>query len=300
MEFDPKTFIAGLHDYIGRALAPLAERIIALETRQPLRGEKGEKGDKGEAGIPGEKGDRGERGLPGADGQVGSIGPIGPQGIEGKPGPIGERGQQGEVGPIGPTGERGLQGERGERGQQGELGIQGERGPQGERGADGKNATLEEMEQVSRRLFSVWALDFERHAQEVLQRAIDKMPIPKDGKDGTNGRDALDIEDLEGSIDGKRLLLSFRRGQFKKDLSLPFPIFDDRGIYRSGESYSRLDGVTHGGSFWLAQVDNPTEKPGTGEQWRLAVKRGADGKGERGPKGDKGDDGKDGRDLRYS
>lgn len=52
----------------------------------------------------------------------------------------------------------------------------------------------------------------------------------------------------------------------------------DRGIYRPEQKYLKGDGVTFGGSWWIAQVDEPTDKPGTSDQWRLAVKRGRDGK----------------------
>lgn len=52
----------------------------------------------------------------------------------------------------------------------------------------------------------------------------------------------------------------------------------DKGVYREGEAYERGDGVTFGGSWWLAQVDAPATKPGTSADWRLAVKKGRDGR----------------------
>ena len=42
-------------------------------------------------------------------------------------------------------------------------------------------------------------------------------------------------------------------------------------------AYQRGDGVTLGGSFFIAQADT-TAKPGKSDEWRLAVKRGADGR----------------------
>jgi hypothetical protein len=56
------------------------------------------------------------------------------------------------------------------------------------------------------------------------------------------------------------------------------PIVLDRGIYKPETEYLKGDGVTWAGSWWIAQIDKPADKPGVSEQWRLAVKRGRDGK----------------------
>lgn len=56
----------------------------------------------------------------------------------------------------------------------------------------------------------------------------------------------------------------------------------DKGIFRADGDYEAGDGVTWGGSFFIAQKDLPVGKPGEPgcEGWRLAVKRGRDaGKG---------------------
>lgn len=57
----------------------------------------------------------------------------------------------------------------------------------------------------------------------------------------------------------------------------------DRGVWREGHTYERGDGVSFGGSTWIAQTDVPTSKPGTNGDWRLAVKKGRDGKDWRPP-----------------
>lgn len=76
------------------------------------------------------------------------------------------------------------------------------------------------------------------------------------------------------------------------------PIVIDRGVFRPDEDYEKGDGVSFGGSFWIAQKGAPEGKPGTTDDWRLAVKHGRPGKqGEQGPKGKDGRDGRDGRDL---
>ena len=58
-------------------------------------------------------------------------------------------------------------------------------------------------------------------------------------------------------------------------LTLPVPL--DRGVYLESKVYQRGDGVTFGGSWWIAQKDAPEGKPGTSPDWRLACKRGRDG-----------------------
>ncbi len=52
-----------------------------------------------------------------------------------------------------------------------------------------------------------------------------------------------------------------------------------KSVYREGDIYDRGDTSTWGGSLWHCQEDGVTAKPGTDEKsWKLAVKKGADGK----------------------
>ena len=44
----------------------------------------------------------------------------------------------------------------------------------------------------------------------------------------------------------------------------------DRGVYRAGVVYTKGDGVTYGGSYWIAESDPTGPPPVNG--WRLAVK----------------------------
>lgn len=137
--------------------------------------------------------------------------------------------------------------------------------------------TVEQVAGAMEGMFSKWALDFERKADSVLQRAIDKIPLPKDGKDG---RDALDIEDFELSLndDNRTVTMSLKRGDVLVEKSVKLPVILDRGVFSETESYEKGDAVSYGGSLWISQKDAPEGKPGTGEDWRLSVKRGRDGK----------------------
>jgi hypothetical protein len=82
------TIFEAVAAYLQRALAPIADRIRALEERKPEPGAKGEKGDRGEKGDPGDPGPAGAArdgrdGLPGRDGEKGLDGLPGRDGKDG-------------------------------------------------------------------------------------------------------------------------------------------------------------------------------------------------------------------------
>lgn len=145
---------------------------------------------------------------------------------------------------------------------------------------DGKSVTIDEvLEVLEPRIEAAIAkavLDVERRAQGVLERAVERMPKPKDGMDG---KDGFSLDDLQiESRDERTLVLRFVRGELVREhvVGLHHPL--DRGVFREGADYLKGDGVTFGGSFWLAQKDAPEGKPGTSPDWRLAVKKGRDGR----------------------
>jgi len=138
--------------------------------------------------------------------------------------------------------------------------------------ADGKSVTVEDVAPLFELAFSKWALDFERRAADTLQRAAERIPVPKDGLDG------MSIEDLAVEHDGEGgVTLKFARGELSREFKLQLPRFKDCGVFREGR-YTKGDGVTWGGSFFIAQKDGPAGKPGESDDWRLAVKRGRDGR----------------------
>jgi hypothetical protein len=141
---------------------------------------------------------------------------------------------------------------------------------------DGKSVTVADVEPLLAQWHAAWELDFERRAQGVLERAVDRMPKPRDGRDGIDG---LGFDDVTMEFDGERALaVVFQRGEQVKRFEITLPTIIDRGVYRPDAGYVKHDGVTFGGSFWIAQKDQPG-KPGEGNDgWRLAVKRGRDGR----------------------
>lgn len=102
-----------------------------------------------------------------------------------------------------------------------------------------------------------------------LQAALDAIPEGKPGVDGVG------FDDMATEYDGERTItLRFQRGENVKTFAFDMPVVIDRGVWKEG-GYKAGDGVTWAGSFWIAQNDT-TAKPDSGEDWRLAVKRGRD------------------------
>lgn len=165
-------------------------------------------------------------------------------------------------------------------GPQGETGAQGPAGPQGEKGTDGL---------PGRDGMSV-------HGPQGIQG--EKGLDGANGRDGRNGQDAI-LGNVKMSYDGARTVTwTFKDGTPIEGgvWSLPIPL--DMGVFKEGTNYVRGDTVTWGGSLYIAQRDTEA-KPGQASDdsraWRLAVKKGADGKqGQKGDSGDRGPRGEQG------
>lgn len=84
---------------------------------------------------------------------------------------------------------------------------------------------------------------------------------------------AVEERSIEFEFDGERRI-TVKSGESVETFVLPVII--DRGVHDPEQSYDRGDAVSHGGSLWVAQKDGPDHKPGEGDGWRLAVKRGRD------------------------
>ena len=93
-------------------------------------------------------------------------------------------------------------------------------------------------------------------------------------------REALgtDWVKLEVVADERTLLLRFARGDAVREFPVTMPIVLDRGVFREGATYVRGDACTFGGSLWIAQADTSAKPDAPASGWRLAVKRGRDGK----------------------
>lgn len=225
--------------------ADLKERLIVLEARPAP-----EKGEAGEDGLTPE-----------------------PEAIAAALLPIAEELIAAEVGKAIaslPPPEKGEKGDSGERGEPGERGSNGLDGANGNNGSDGRG---------------IRDLLIDRDGQLVATMSDGEMKtlgpvIGKDGEPGQDGRDGFGFDDLDVCVldDDRTIELSFRRGEDEKAFTLKWPTVIDRGVYKAGETYEAGDAATWGGSLWIAQKQTEA-KPDTPESgWRLAVKRGRDGK----------------------
>lgn len=293
-----------IREHVGKALDPILARLAAIEARPAP--EKGEPGADGASVTLDDVQPVIQAALDGFSSKaMALIAAIpkpkdGRDGVDGKDGAPGKDGADGksvaaeDVLPV-------LRGDLKAYLDSIPIPKDGKDGAPGKDGADGKSITVDDVVPILERKMAEWALDFERRAQETLQRAIDRIPVPKDGapgkdgRDGVDGKDGLGIEDFHWDldVDAGEMVLVFERGDVRKEFRKPVPVMVDRGVFKAGEQYRQGNSVTWGGSSWIAQKHDPAGKPGESADWRLSVKKGRDGKD--GAPGKDGKDGKDGK-----
>ncbi|HHN1444712.1 TPA: hypothetical protein ACRN2L_006092 [Pseudomonas aeruginosa] len=140
-----------------------------------------------------------------------------------------------------------------------------------------KAPSIEEVSAAFERRFSELSLSWERQARDTFEKAADRMPIPKNGE---NGRDALPLDSFDMAIgeDGRTITVKLQAGETVIEKSIRLRAIIDRGVFSAEKSYEQGDGTTYGGCYWIAQKDAPEGVPGGSSDWRLAVKKGRDGK----------------------
>lgn len=215
--FDIAKFVDGLHDYMARALRPLAERLTALEAREAVPGPRGEQGPVGEPGPAGEPGQRGEKG------EAGERGPAGPQGERG------EKGEKGEPGNPGPAGEKGDPGEPGPSGAAGAPGAPGEKGDPGPAGKDADPEIIAQLVEdgIARALPTAVQKAVDALMPDLIAKAAELVPRPRDGADGKDGRDGTDGKDGRDALE-----------------------IDILDRIKAGRSYPRGTYAAHAGGVW--------------------------------------------------
>lgn len=134
--------------------------------------------------------------------------------------------------------------------------------------------TVDEIAAAFERRFSDLTLSWERQARDTFEKAADRMPVPKDGRDAI----PLDGLDLTLGEDGRTVTVKMQAGETILEKSIKLATVIDRGVFKSGGQYEKGDAVSYGGSLWIAQKDAPEGVPGAAPDWRLSVKKGRDGK----------------------
>jgi integrin beta 3 len=156
------------------------------------------------------------------------------------PGPPGETGPEGKPGQQGEPGEKGERGEPGKQGDIGPAGVDGKNGEPGQKGEPGRNAAD--------------LTYLQDYAAEQVGRAFKTATVT--------------------TADGGRTL-RWAIGDSVHEIKTAIVL--DAGVWKEGATYVAGDGVTLGGSFFIAQAETAA-KPGKSDDWRLAVKRGSDGR----------------------
>ena len=157
------------------------------------------------------------------------------------PGPAGEAGPEGKRGAKGDAGEKGERGEAGKQGPTGPTGIDGKDGDCGAKGEPGRNAADLVL------------------LQEYIEQRFERM------------LEATTVTTPDGGRTFIWCLGDVKLREIKTAVVL------DAGVWRDGQTYVPGDGVTMGGNFFIAQTTT-NGKPGKSEDWRLAVRRGTDGR----------------------
>mgnify|MGYP003477076738 CR=1 FL=1 len=199
--------------------------------------------------------------------------------------PAPERGEKGEPGLAGKDGAPGI------NGKDGADGVRGKDGEQGLRGEKGDVASPEEIAAVVTKaceamLPALVAKQYETSMPEIIARASVLVPPGRDGLPGRAGtagepgKDGSSIHSIAIERSDKRsynlIVRDTDGGRWELPMKLDGMVMD-AGVHRPGEAYEKGDAVTHGGNYWVANVDTKAS-PGTSPDWRLVVRRGKDGK----------------------
>lgn len=258
-----------VREHVAKAVGDLSAKLAELEQKVASI----PAGKDGADGINGKDGLDGKDAAPGVDGKDGSNGI---NGKDGAPGASGRDGLDGKDGAPGINGKSVTADELLPTIRQWFDALPRADGKDGRDGADGKSITVEDIRQLFESEQAKWALDFERRATDLINRCIDRIEKPKDG---LPGRDAFQLEDVEVTLgtDNRTLTMAFVRegARVERSIVLHHPIY--RGVYKAGDKYQRGDTVSFGGSTFTAMRDT-SSKPETDDSWKLACKRGRDGK----------------------
>lgn len=277
--FDVAKFVHELHDYIGRAVAPLAARTGALEEKiaslpEARDGRDGVPGPRGLPGDRGEKGEKGERGDPGAKGN------------DGVPGPPGEKGEDAEpidlrdvIAELANASEiktlltllvaEAVQAQPVRDGKDGQPGIQGERGEKGEPGRDGSG---------------IADLLIDRDGKLVATMTDGRMKIlgaviGRDGANGKDGRDGLSAENFtrEYLPDTHEIRERWSGAGEQKELVYPAGGIRHGGYWREGTRAKSGQTWVRGGTCFIATCDTIEAPTRESKDWQIFASKGRDG-----------------------
>lgn len=100
-------------------------------------------------------------------------------------------------------------------------------------------------------------------------RSLSRLPGPP-------GLDGIDFDEMEIVERDAGVFMQLSRGDAVKEWRLP--VMRYRQVYQEGKDYDRGDTVTWGGSLWHCEGKTSAKPDAPDSGWRLAVKKGRDGK----------------------
>lgn len=250
--------LRAITSYVERSLSAIKVRLDEFDRRLSAI----PAGEKGERGLDGAPGLNGKDGMPGKDG----IASVGIQGKEGAPGRDGRDGREGADGLDGAQGRDAL-----------EIEIL---------------PAIDPTKSYPRGVFAM-------HCGGTI-RAFRNTDAITDGIEKAGWHVVLNgvADEREVSLDERtveRTTVYTDGRTFARQFKTTAMIY--RGTWQVGTSYARGDTVTRAGGIWHCECDTEAA-PGESAHWKLAVKKGNDGKeGKAGPAGERGVPGPAGQDF---
>lgn len=190
----------------------------------------------------------------------------------------------------------------GDKGDPGERGLPGERGAPGKDGLDGRDAEvsfddiIKAVEVVHERMVAKYMLDMERRANDTLQKAIEKLPPPKEGPPGPKGdpgqpgekgapgpagKDGLSVEHLEREYDPAthEIVETWRvpGSEVVKSLRYKAGGLHYRGYWKAGIAAKAGEAWTEKGTMWVALKDTSAQPVEGSPDWSIGARKGRDG-----------------------
>lgn len=257
MPLDVKALGAELAAVVSGQLAPVIERLKAVEARAP------------------EKGERGDNGLPGRDGDPGPAGKDAPA-VDEKA--LAERVAQTVAAMLPDLVARAvgdyLKANPPAAGRDGKDGERGEKGDTGPSGAGVAGALIDRD--------GVLKLTMSDGRVEALGPVVGR-----DGTNGADGKDGLSLEAFElGYIaETHEITVTAKCAGRAQELRIPAGGVRPGGYWREGTRAKALELWVHDGSAYMALKETGT-RPVAGDDWMILARRGRDGeRGARGPAG---------------
>lgn len=102
----------------------------------------------------------------------------------------------------------------------------------------------------------------------------------KPGEPGKPGLDGVSMSHFDTEMkDERTIVFKFVRDDSIVEMhEFSFPVLIDRGVWSDGKTYVKGDCCTWGGSLWICQRETSAKPDSPDSGWRLAVKKGRDGK----------------------